>query len=135
MFHLFRFKNLECQEALGMESGDITDEQIRASSERRDNHAAIQGRLHNTEKHGSWQAYKDDASQWLQINLTGQYVVTRVATQGSDRHDHWVKKYELQYGDDGNNFQSYRTQGQNIPKVKINSIKLQVHYIILLSVP
>ncbi|KAL9957484.1 hypothetical protein ACROYT_G039122 [Oculina patagonica] len=105
-----------CQDALGMESGVITDEQITASSKWNDYHAAVQGRLHNTEQHGSWSARTNDANRWLQIDLIGQYIVTRVATQGSNEHKEWVTKYKLQYGDDGDNFQYYRTQGQNKDK-------------------
>ncbi|KAL9957479.1 hypothetical protein ACROYT_G039117 [Oculina patagonica] len=116
----------ECQEALGMESGLITDQQITASSERNANHAAIQGRLHNTREHGDWTADENDANQWLQIDLIGQYIVTRVATQGSNEHDQWVTKYKLQYGDDSDNFQYYRTQGQTTDKPENNSNSLPV---------
>ena len=98
-----------------MESGVIFDKQISASWERAGDHAAIQGRLKN---HRSWLA-ANNANQWLQIDLIGQYIVTRVATQGSAHHDYWVKKYELQYGDNEKNFQSYRTQGQNTARVRL----------------
>ena len=107
-----------------MESGVIFDKRISASSERAgEDHAAIQGRLKN---HRSWSA-PNNANQWLQIDLIGQYIVTRVATQGSAHRDHWVKKYELQYGDDENNFQSYRTQGQNAAKVKLGPFQTPLH--------
>ena len=47
----------ECQGALGVESGAISDAQISASSQWDANHAAIQGRLHfqkSSGKAGSW---------------------------------------------------------------------------------
>ena len=110
-----------------MESRAITDEQITASSEWDHNHAAIQGRLNfpkTGDKRGAWSADRNDAKPWLQIDLIGQYIVTRVATQGrnSNRHDQWVTEYKLQYGDDGNNFQYYREQGEATDKVKIRLI-------------
>ena len=92
-----------------MQSRAITDEQITASSEFDANHAAIQGRLY----------FQAGANQWLQIDLIGQYIVTRVATQGRNRNDQWVTEYKLQYGDDGKNFQYYRELGQTTDKVKI----------------
>ncbi len=105
-----------------MESRHITDGQITASSESKSDHAAIHGRLHNMEGHGTWTAAESDVNPWLQIDLIVQYIVTRVATQGSYQHNRWVTKYKLQYVDDGNKFQFYRTQGQNTDKVKMNFI-------------
>ncbi len=116
-----------------MASGAITDGQITASSEHSDNHAAIQGRLNlkqTGDKRGAWSAGRNDANQWLQIDLIGQYRVTRVAAQGRNDYNQWVKTYKLQYGDDGTNFQYYRTQGQNTDKVKkwLNSLKRLLTY-------
>ena len=62
----------ECQEALGMEDGAISDAQISASSQWDANHAAKQGRLHFqavSGKAGSWSAQFNDLNQWLQIDL------------------------------------------------------------------
>ena len=114
-----------------MESGAISDSQISASSELNANHSAIQGRLNFQEtlvKAGAWEAGTNDSNPWLQVDLRNQITnVTRVATQGRHysrqwprgRHSHWVKKYKLQYSDDGVNFQYYREQGQPTDKVKI----------------
>ena len=107
-----------------MESGAITDEQITASSERNAMHSSKHGRLHFQEitnrAAGAWVAKASDGNPWLQIDLIGQYIVTRVATQGrnSSTYQQWVTMYKLQYGDDGNNFQYYRQQGQATDKVK-----------------
>ncbi|KAL9964026.1 hypothetical protein ACROYT_G027600 [Oculina patagonica] len=108
----------ECQEALGMESGAITDGQITASSQMSVNHAPTQGRLHFNKtghKVGSWAAGSKDANQWLQVDLSSIYfTVTRVATQGRNNHNpvQIVKKYNLQYSDDEVNFQYYKEKGQ-----------------------
>ncbi len=119
----------ECQDAIGMESGEILDAQITASSEFSENNAAIQGRLNFQQtgsKHGAWSAKTPDVNQWLQIDMGSQYIgVTRVATQGRNyitlEHQQWVTQYKLQYSNDGVTFQYYIEQGQTTAKVKMHS--------------
>lgn len=111
-----------CHEAaLGMESGAISDGQITSSSQWDGNHAAIQGRLHfeaGGGKAGGWTAGKNDANQWLQVDLGSEYCkVTRVATQGRNKYEQWVTKYKLQYSNDGVHFQYYRQREQTANKV------------------
>ncbi len=106
-----------------MESGAITDTQISASSQATDGHAATHGRLHfqaGSGKAGSWTAgnIEANANQWLQIDLIGQYIVTRVATQGRNDADEWVKTYKLQYSNDTASLQYYREQGETSYKVR-----------------
>ena len=107
-----------------MENGEISDEQITASSQYTADQAAHQGRLHFQEtaaKSGSWVAAIGDANQWLQIDLrTSCTKVTRVATQGRNGVNHidWVTNYMLQYGNDGVNFHYYREQGEKVNKVR-----------------
>lgn len=114
---------LACQQALGMENGDILDEQITASSEKGSNHAAHQGRLHFKKVQGifgAWTADNDDLHQWLQVDTGSPYTkVTRVATQGRDATgtNQWVTRYKLQYGSNGVHFRYYREQGQTTNKV------------------
>ena len=111
-----------------MESGEIADAEITASSQNNGNHAASQGRLNFKEtgtKSGSWAARANDGNQWLQVDLGNQHTrVTRVATQGrnyngqwSVSHSQWVTKYKLQYRiDDGVNFAYYNEQGKSVAK-------------------
>ena len=107
-----------------MESGAITDEQITASSEHNAMHSSKHGRLHFQEitNHaaGAWVANASDDNPWLQIDLIGQYIVTRVATQGrnSSKYQQFVTNYKLQYGDDEDQLQNYIKQGQAADKVK-----------------
>ncbi|XP_078352373.1 polycystin family receptor for egg jelly-like [Oculina patagonica] len=105
----------DCQDALGMENGAVSDAQIKASSEYASNHAAPQGRLHfqaTATKTGAWSARTNDVNQWLQVDLISQYTkVTGVATQGRNSYSQWVTKYNLQYGDDGVNFLYYMELG------------------------
>ncbi len=112
---------LECQDALGMESGLISDDKLSASSEYKADQAANRGRLHiqySGGKTGGWVAVTNDVNQWLQVDLGSQYTkVTRVATQGRSDYPHWVIKHKLQYSSNGMDFQNYREQGQNVDKV------------------
>ena len=113
-----------------MESGAITDEQITSSSEHNSKvnavHSAKHGRLHfqeiTNQEAGAWVANASDDNPWLQIDLIGQYIVTRVATQGrnSSNYQQWVTNYKLQYGDDEDQLQNYiqHVQGQATDKVK-----------------
>ena len=111
----------ECREALGVESGAISEAQISASSQFDANHAAIQGRLHfqkSPGKAGSWSARTNDVNQWLQIDLGNQATkVTRLATQGRNAYSQWVTKYKLQYSQDGVTFHYYSDQPHTAPKV------------------
>ena len=118
-------KPLECQRALGMESGAISDFQISASSESDSFHAAFYGRLHLVATPGShsgvWASGISDANQWLQVDLGihSSSTITRVATQGrTDLHNQWITKYKLQHCNDGINFQYYRELGQTAHKVR-----------------
>ena len=99
-----------------MESREISDGQISASSQFAITHAAFYGRLHG--KTRAWSARTTDVNQWLQIDLIGQYRVTRVATQGRDDYNQWVTKYQLQYSNDSMNFLDYKGYGQNATKVR-----------------
>ena len=111
-----------CQDALGMESGAISNGQVCASTEWDANHAAIQARLHFKSapgKAGSWSAKHSNLCQWLQIDLGNKHTkVTGLATQGRNGYGQWVTKYKVQYSDDGVNFQYYTEQGQVGIKVR-----------------
>ena len=118
-------KPLECQRALGMESGAISDFQISASSEWDSAHAAFYGRLHHVATPGShsgvWASGISDANQWLQVDLGihSSSTITRVATQGrAYLHNQWVTKYKMQHSNDGINFLYYRELGQTAHKVR-----------------
>ena len=104
-----------------MENRLIKDAQITASSEWNSNHAAIQGRLNfkaGGGKQGAWSAGSNDANQWIQVALGSYTKLTGIATQGRNGASQWVTKYQLQYSDDGVNFNVYKAPRQSSPKVK-----------------
>ena len=112
MFDVDQFNYIpECHDALGIESGAISDRQMSASSQLDENHAASQGRLHVeavSGKSGSWSAKVNNVPQWLQVDLGNPHTkVTALATQGRNNYPQWVTKYKVQYRGDGDNFQYF----------------------------
>ena len=110
------FFHAVCPVPLGMESGAIVDSQITASSELDTGHGTHQARLHFKSDGGSpggWSSKVLDTNQWLQVDLLQTTRVTGVATQGRNRYNQWVKKYKLQYGDDGQAYTFYRRNGDS----------------------
>ena len=110
-----------------MESREITDAQITASSVYSSVHAASNARLNFQEipdtAAGAWVANASDDNPWLQVDLGARHakvIMTRVATQGrnSQVHSEWVTRYKLQYGDNEEKFQYYKELGQDTEKVK-----------------
>ena len=115
-------KPLRCEGGLGMENGEISDDQINASSKHDGNTPPKVARLNRQDQtenlQGAWVASGKDLNQWLQIDLkVPNTAVTGVATQGRNGNEHWVTKYKLQYSNDEVNFQYYREQGQTTNKV------------------
>ena len=98
-----------------MESREISDAQISASSEWNSNHAARQGRLNFQEsgrKIGSWAAKYNDQNQWLQVDLGSSKHVTYLATQGRNGgYPQWVTRYKMEYSSDGTSFHCYQEHG------------------------
>lgn len=101
-----------------MGDGAISNGQISASSQLDADHAAINGRITSSTK-GSWSAFNNDVSEWLQIDLGSQEhtLVAKIATQGENAKSQWVKHYTLQYSNTGLSFYLYKGQGQSEGKV------------------
>ena len=112
-----RLNTLECQKALGMANGAITEVQISASSDWLP--STFSSRLFYNGYPGAWVAFYNNVSQWLQVDLGGQRIkVTRVATQGRCCNTERVTTYKLQYSNNGVNFHYYKEQGQTTDKVR-----------------
>ena len=89
-----------------MESGDIPDSAITASSSANDNSFAPSvGRLHflssGSGKHGSWAAGANNLMQWFQVDFGSWTKVSAVATQGRQDSNQWVKTFSLSFSYDG----------------------------------
>ncbi|XP_078686058.1 uncharacterized protein LOC144918846 isoform X2 [Branchiostoma floridae x Branchiostoma belcheri] len=85
-----------CSSPLGMESGNILDNSITASSVHE--HCPIpRSRLNSVI---SWCALENNADEWLQIDL-GLAIVSGVIAQGRGDLNQWVTSYKLQFSTGG----------------------------------
>ena len=95
------FIHTGCNEphALGMESRDIGNDQITASSYLSNHNGEFlpyKARLNNNE---CWTTFTDQADSWIQVDLLRLTVVTGIITQGSSPPwTEWVTSLQIQYG-------------------------------------
>ena len=113
-------------EPLGMESGSIPNEAIKASSELDEQHNASRSRLNTKpegEQMGAWVPLESDENQWLQVDLGKVTRLSRIAVQGeageSYRH---VKEFTVSFSLSGEGFIPYREDGSE----KVNCFQLLV---------
>ncbi|KAM9720030.1 discoidin domain-containing receptor 2 isoform 2-T2 [Menidia menidia] len=106
-----------CRYPLGMNGGQIQDEDISASSHWSESTAARFGRLNfdNGDGDGAWcpdvMSEQDGLKEYLQVDLRSLHFITLVGTQG--RHadgmgNEFAQKYRIKYSRDGNNWMSWR---------------------------
>lgn len=101
-----------------MESGEITDFQITASSEWNSHHRASNARLNFAENSGSWSSKNNDLNQWLQVDFKYRAIITEILSQGRGRHNQYVKSDTVSYSDDPVNFKQYQKSGTD--KVRVS---------------
>ena len=117
---------------LGMQSTDILDSHITASSVWDSYHAAHHARLHlkanGINIFGGWASGVNDNNQWLQVDLQKSTTVRGIATQGRNGQSpgQWITEYKLQYGEDGHTFSFYRRFGDNLDTVQFEIELLNV---------
>ena len=91
----------DCQEALGMENGKITNNEISASSVYNSNTGASRARLNFIPSggvSGGWVAAVEDDKPTLTITFSYPFTrLTGIATQGRQDVSQWVKTYRLRY--------------------------------------
>ena len=98
-----------------MESGEIKDSQVTASSVRSENtlYQPSSARLHN--QPGYWRPRTDSSGEWLQIDFIDRVAVTKVATQGRSSlksYQHWVTSYKLSFSRDAASWEFVKENGQ-----------------------
>ena len=95
-----------------MESGQILDSQISASSEYDNKHSAQNGRLNfeDTGKAGAW-VPKSSSGSWLQVDFEILVIITEVLTQGRGDLPQWVTAFTLSYTNNSNEFIQYFESG------------------------
>lgn len=112
----------ECKKPLrlGLETGQIEDSQISASSEWDGNHGAVNSRLNfqaHGRRQGAWSARHNNHYQWLQVDFGLQATITEILTQGRSNYNQWVRSYTVSYSKNGFGFIVYRQRG--VVKVRI----------------
>ncbi|CAB3986165.1 Hypothetical predicted protein [Paramuricea clavata] len=100
----------------GMQTGRIQDSQITASSIHDPTLSTTKGRLNSAT---SWSARQNNLSQWIQVDLGREEVVTSIGTQGRGDYPQWVETYSVSYGSNGNTFEPYKIDG--VVKVRNNN--------------
>ena len=138
MYDFFFLLKTGCIEALGMESGEITDAQLSASSQYsgRVYKTPSQGRLNFQSDPGkiagAWCPRKNDPDPWLQVDFRSYTTVTRIATQGRNGWGNWwVTKYRLLYSDNGITFHYHKDPSDNSAKVNYLFLRTVSHLALL----
>ena len=108
--------------AIGLASRDIVpDSSFSATSEFSNFYKASNGRLNGTH---AWEpSGKNNANDYLQIDLGYEFIICAVATQGNGKvpdANEWTTKYKIQLSLDGTIFVIYKEN--NVEKVGIISL-------------
>ncbi|PFX13518.1 Disintegrin and metalloproteinase domain-containing protein 9 [Stylophora pistillata] len=101
------FAKQECVDPLGMQSGDIKDNQITASSSRPAD-LPHYGRLHNKKY---WCAKEKNKNEYIQVDLGQERTVNSILIQGRGNWYDWVTGFFLFYSDDGQRWTGYSESG------------------------
>ena len=102
------FPIVACQDPLGMESHELSDDEITAS-DWKTGYNAYKARLNN---YAGWMVYNDfSMAHFIQVELgSDDFTLTGVATQGI--YGYLVKTFTLSYSLDGIDWFEYRENGQ-----------------------
>ena len=92
-------------DALGIQSGEIPDAAITASSCYNANSPPYIGRLHflsaGSGKYGSWISGKNNLDQWFQVDFGNWTMVHAIGIQGRQDAAQWVKSYSVTFSYNG----------------------------------
>ncbi|KAM7054739.1 coagulation factor V isoform 3-T3 [Molossus nigricans] len=130
-----------CSAPLGMESGEIENTQITASSFKKSWWGGywepFRARLNAQGRVNAWQAEANNNKQWLQIDLLKTKKITGIVTQGckSLSSEMFVKSYTIQYSDQGVNWTPYRQKTSMVDKVFEGNSNIKGHVKNFLSPP
>ncbi|XP_061587803.1 neuropilin-1a-like [Cololabis saira] len=96
-------EDFACMEPLGMESGEISSDQITASSQYNSNWSPERSRL-NYQENG-WTPSDDTVREWIQVDLGFLRFVTAIGTQGAiskeTRKHYYVRSYKVDLSSNG----------------------------------
>ncbi|XP_026147219.1 neuropilin-1a-like [Carassius auratus] len=93
----------ECMSPLGMESGEITEDRISASSQYNPSWSPLRSRLNFPEN--GWTPSEDSAREWIQVDLGFLRYVTAIGTQGAiskeTKKAYYVRTYKISVSSNG----------------------------------
>ena len=97
-----------------MQNGKLPNSALSSSSQLNSYYGPENARLHfhpQSGRNGAWIPKTQSHSEWLQADFGVETQITRIATQGRQDANHWVKEYTLRYSTDGSYFQQYQPTG------------------------
>ncbi|XP_068609207.1 uncharacterized protein [Brachionichthys hirsutus] len=100
-----------CLHGLGVESGNVTDAQLAASSSSGP-FSPDKARLNGD---SCWMPSGSPTSSWIQVNLGQPRKVTGIVIQGCPQNDHWVTKFKMQHSVDAAAWTDYTADGPFLP--------------------
>uniref|UniRef100_A0A8C9S2M1 Neuropilin n=1 Tax=Scleropages formosus TaxID=113540 RepID=A0A8C9S2M1_SCLFO len=96
-------EDFDCKEPLGMESGEITSDQIIASSQYNANWSPERSRLNYYEN--GWTPAEDSSKEWIQVDLGFLRFVSGIGTQGAisqeTKKSYYVTSYKVDVSSSG----------------------------------
>ncbi|XP_053294497.1 neuropilin-1a [Pleuronectes platessa] len=96
-------EDFACMEPLGMESGEVSTEQISASSQYNPNWSPERSRL-NYQENG-WTPSDDTVREWIQVDLGFLRFITAIGTQGAiskeTKKHYFVRAYKVDLSSNG----------------------------------
>ncbi|XP_054621835.1 neuropilin-1a-like [Dunckerocampus dactyliophorus] len=96
-------EDFSCMEPLGMESGEISSDQISASSQYNSNWSPERSRL-NYQENG-WTPSDDTVREWIQVDLGFLRFITAIGTQGAiskeTKKHYFVRSYKVDLSSNG----------------------------------
>ncbi|KAM4728835.1 neuropilin-1a-like [Anableps anableps] len=119
-----------CMEPLGMESGEISSNQIRASSQYNYNWSPERSRLNYPEN--GWTPSDDTIKEWIQVDLGFLRYITSIGTQGAisretNKH-YFVRTYKVELSTNGEDWITVKEgskqkifQGNHSPKDEVHA--------------
>uniref|UniRef100_A0A673JZX0 Neuropilin n=1 Tax=Sinocyclocheilus rhinocerous TaxID=307959 RepID=A0A673JZX0_9TELE len=99
----YSIRTSECMSPLGMESGEITEDRITASSQYNPSWSPLRSRLNFPEN--GWTPSDDSVREWIQVDLGFLRYVTAIGTQGAiskeTKKAYYVKTYKISVSSNG----------------------------------
>uniref|UniRef100_A0A8C1E4H1 Neuropilin n=1 Tax=Cyprinus carpio carpio TaxID=630221 RepID=A0A8C1E4H1_CYPCA len=99
----YSIRTSECMSPLGMESGEITEDRISASSQYNPSWSPLRSRLNFPDN--GWTPSEDSAREWIQVDLGFLRYVTAIGTQGAiskeTKKAYYVRTYKISVSSNG----------------------------------